>query len=319
MPKKQIIVSGIQPSGDMHIGNYLGAIKNWIDLQNSGKYECFFFIADLHSLTEDFDAKEKSEQIARTVAELLAIGIDPKKSTLFIQSHVPEHTELMWYLNCLVPITELERMTQYKDKASRQKKNINVGLFSYPILQAADILMYKADAIPVGEDQVQHIELTRKIARLFNARFGKGIFVEPKPLLTKAVRIKSLADSSKKMSKSLGEKHFIALADEPKVVTTKIKKAVTDAEGVKNLINLLGFFAGEKSAAKYKQRGAQFKELKLELASAVIEKFAEFRAKRDKFLKNKSYLAEELSRGQKKAQKNAINTMAKIRQSIGVR
>ncbi len=318
MKTKPVIVSGIQPSGLMHIGNYLGAIRNWVQLQNSGKYDCYFFVADLHSLSEDFDPKEKSEQIAITVAELLAAGIDPKKSTLFVQSHIPEHTELMWYFNCLTPIAELERMTQYKDKASRQKKNINMGLFSYPVLQTADVLMYNAKFVPVGEDQVQHVELMRKTARWFNTRFGKTFF-EPKPLLTTVPRIKSLADPSKKMSKSLGEKHFIAMADEPEIIMKKLKKAVTDTAGLQNLKDLLAEFADKKTVRKFAKKNISNADLKLELSAAITEHFAQFRRIRTTLLDNRAEIAKMLSYGTKNAQSVAEETLLDVRTKIGVR
>ncbi|MEK7102430.1 MAG: tryptophan--tRNA ligase, partial [Patescibacteria group bacterium] len=186
-----IVVSGIQPSGPLHIGNYLGALRYWLELQKNPKNECYFFIADLHALTQGKSAKELRENTLTLVAELLALGIDPKKSSFFVQSQVPAHAELGWILNCVTPIGELERMTQYKDKAARQKSNVNVGLLTYPVLQAADILIYHGNAVPVGEDQVQHLELTRTIARWFNQRYG-ATFPEPKPFLTPTPRVMSL-------------------------------------------------------------------------------------------------------------------------------
>ncbi|HRH23736.1 MAG TPA: tryptophan--tRNA ligase, partial [Candidatus Magasanikbacteria bacterium] len=230
MAKRPVIVSGIQPTGNLHIGNYLGAIKNWVDLQNSGKYDCYFFIADLHSLTGTRSASERKAQILRTASELLAAGIDPKKSTFFVQSHVPEHTELGWIFNCVTPIAELERMTQFKDKSQSQAKNINVGLFTYPTLMAADILLYRANAVPVGQDQTQHAELTNDIARWFNKNYST-YFSPVKPVFTETPKIMSLLEPVKKMSKSLGEGHVIELADELEVIEKKLKKAVTATEG----------------------------------------------------------------------------------------
>ncbi|MEK7178455.1 MAG: tryptophan--tRNA ligase, partial [Patescibacteria group bacterium] len=187
------IISGIQPSGKLHIGNYLGAIKNWLKLQRDSKNECFFFIADYHSITENCDPKQKSKEILDLATDLLALGLDPKKSVIFQQSQILFHTELAWIFNTIVKIPELERMTQFKDKAKEQKQNINIGLFDYPVLMAADILIYKAEAVPVGEDQIQHLELTREIARRFNDKFGK-IFPEPKSILTETPKIMSLTD-----------------------------------------------------------------------------------------------------------------------------
>ena len=251
---KQIIVSGVQPTGNLHIGNYLGAVKNFVDLQDSGKYEMYIFIADLHSLTGNMDAETRREQITRTAAELLALGIDPKKTTLFVQSHIQEHTELGWVFNCVTPIMELERMTQYKDKSKQQTKNINAGLYTYPVLQAADILLYHGNLVPVGQDQVQHVELTRVVARNFNKRFG-NYFPEAEALLTKVPKVMSLLEPEKKMSKSLGGGHVIELCDEPVVIEKKLKKAVTattggdKAPGVINLLMLLEKFSAQGGSA----------------------------------------------------------------------
>ena len=274
------IFSAMQPTGALHLGNYLGALKNWVDLQNSGDYNCIFGIVDLHAMTIDYDPKKMPDNIVNLAIDYLACGIDPKKSLIFIQSHLPEHTELAWILNCLTPIAELERMTQYKDKSLQHKHNINAGLFDYPVLMTADILLYKADTVPVGEDQIQHVEFSRIIARKFNNKFGKT-FPEPKALLTKSARLMSLADPTKKMSKSLGPKHYIALSDTPKIIKQKIASAVTDSgrpsparlsratcpepsqgksregegsrvgssSGVKNLFNMLEVFAPASPAS----------------------------------------------------------------------
>ena len=224
MTKKQTIFSAIQPSGELHIGNYLGALKNFVELQD--KYNCFFFIADYHSITGNYDPKEKSKQILGLAMDFLAAGLDPERCTIAVQSQVPEHTELAWIFNTVTPISELQRMTQFKDKSQDQEKNINMGLFDYPVLQAADILMYKAYGVPVGQDQIQHIELTRKIARFFNNKFGET-FPEPCDIITKTPKIMSLTDPTKKMSKSHGEKSYIGINDEPEVIQKKMRKAVT--------------------------------------------------------------------------------------------
>ena len=249
---KPIVFSGIQPTGNLHIGNYLGAIKPFIELQNSDKYDLYFCIVDYHSLTGNMDATERKEKILHIAAELIACGIDPTKTTLFVQSHVEGHTELAWIFNTVTPVTELERMTQFKDKSNdQQKKNVNVGLFTYPVLQAADILLYHGTRVPVGEDQKQHVELTRNIARWFNNRYG-DYFPEPEVLLTETPRIKSLLEPTKKMSKSKGANHVIELADAPAVLEKKIKKAVTASEGgsasvgVENLLLLLSYFGSER-------------------------------------------------------------------------
>ena len=248
MNKKQTIFSAIQPSGELHIGNYLGALKNFVELQD--KYNCFFFIADYHSITGDYDPKEKSKQILELALDFLAAGFDPKKCTIAVQSQIPEHTELAWIFNTITPISELQRMTQFKDKSQNQEKNINMGLFDYPVLQAADILMYKADAVPVGEDQIQHIELTRKIARFFNNKFGET-FPEPKDIITETPKIMSLTDPTKKMSKSHGPKSYIGINDEPEVIQKKIRKAVT-ASDIEKLIEaeVLKYETNEKGEEK---------------------------------------------------------------------
>lgn len=333
--KKPIIVSGIQPTGNLHIGNYLGAVKNWVELQNSGKYYMHIFIADLHSLTGKLSADELREQIVMTSAELLASGIDPKKTTFWVQSHVAEHSELAWIFNCVTPIAELERMTQFKDKSQQQAKNINVGLFDYPVLQGADILLYKGELVPVGQDQVQHVELTRDIARWFNKKYlpaealAKAGFPETKPLLTDIPKVMSLLEPMKKMSKSLGLGHVIEMADEPEVIEKKLKKAVTATEGgktapgVENLLLLLKQF-GETSV--YKQYVAQEKDgsirygdLKQELASAIAFYFADFRAKRQELLEDRDQLGEILAMGAKKARVEAGKTMEEVRRAVGIR
>jgi tryptophanyl-tRNA synthetase len=227
---KPIVLSGIQPTGNLHIGNYLGAVKNWVDLQNSGKYECYFFIADYHALTGSGDAASRREQVMVLAAELMALGINPKKSTLFVQSHIVEHTELAWIFSTITPVAELERMTQFKDKAARQDANVNTGLLTYPTLMAADILLYHANFVPVGQDQTQHMELTNDMVRWFNNRYG-NYFTPPKLLLTDVPKAMSLLEPTKKMSKSLGAAHVIELADEPEVITNKLKKSRNSDRG----------------------------------------------------------------------------------------
>lgn len=334
MPKP-ILFSGIQPTGNLHLGNYLGAIKNWVDLQNSGEYQCYFSIVDYHSLTGDMKPADRHDQILRTAAELLAIGIDPKKSVVFVQSHVPEHTELAWIFNCVTPMAELERMTQFKDKAEAQNKNINVGLFDYPVLQAADILLYHATHVPVGEDQVQHVELTRDIARWFNKRFSSGsegkddYFPETKAILTKTARVKSLLEPNKKMSKSLGEGHVIDLADEAVVIQKKLKKAVTATEGggkapgVANLLGLLKEFGDKKIydrfAAAEKDGSIRYGDLKQALGKAIAETFEDFRERRKRLLAEHNEIAELLIAGAEKAKRVAGETLEEVRKLIGVR
>lgn len=325
---KSVIVSGIQPTGNLHIGNYLGAVKSWVDLQNSGRYDLYIFIADLHALTGVQTAAERSGQILATAAELLAAGIDPEKTTFFVQSHVPEHTELGWIFHTVTPVAELYRMTQFKDKSERQEKNINAGLLTYPILQAADILLYQATQVPIGQDQVQHLELTNDIARRFNSRYG-GRFAPVKPLLTSTPKIMSLLAPDKKMSKSLGAGHALALADEPEVVLSKLKKAVTATEGgggapgAANLLLLLKQFGQasvhKKFAEAEKNGTIQYGQLKAALAEAISSAFADFRARRAELVGNPGQLADTLARGAKSARAAAGETMREVRALIGLR
>ena len=326
---KKVIISGIQPTGNLHIGNYLGAVKNLVDIQNVADWdEMYIFIADLHSLTGDMEPKERHDQIIKTAVELIAAGIDPEKTTLFVQSHVTGHTELGWIFDCVTPVAELERMTQFKDKSSRQTKNINAGLFTYPVLQAADILLYQGSQVPVGEDQIQHVELTRNIGKKFNTRFGK-FFPETKVVLTKTARVMSLLEPTKKMSKSLGEGHVIELADEPKVIEKKIKKAVTaskvgaKAPGVENLLMLLGEFGSKAEHKKFfsaeKDGSVRYGDLKSAVTLAVGEYFADFRARRKELMGDRGEIAEILIAGADKAQAKADETMEDVRKLVGIR
>jgi tryptophanyl-tRNA synthetase len=216
------LFSGIQPSGEVHIGNYLGAIKNWIKLLDD--YDCIFSIVDYHAITIEYEPCEMQKRIINAAATNIAAGLDPDRCIIFVQSQVPEHTELTWILNTLTPMGHLERMTQFKDKAGQNEKNVNVGLFDYPVLQTADILLYKGCAVPVGEDQVQHIELSREIARKFNTRYGE-FFPEPQHILSNAPRIMGL-DGKNKMSKSMN--NYISLIEEPDAIWKKLSSAVTD-------------------------------------------------------------------------------------------
>ena len=221
------IFSGIQPSGELHIGNYLGAVKNWVELQRS--YESFFCVVDYHAITIPYEAADLRVRRREMMISLLAAGLDPSAATIFIQSMVPEHTELAWIFNTVTPLGELERQTQFKDKSSRQE-SILAGILNYPVLQAADILLYRADLVPVGEDQVQHLELSREIARRWNARFGEGYFPEPQAKLTPARRIMGL-DGQSKMSKSMG--NTVGLLEDPKGIWEKLRPAVTDPARVR--------------------------------------------------------------------------------------
>ncbi|MBZ9577432.1 tryptophan--tRNA ligase [Patescibacteria group bacterium] len=321
-------LSGIQPTGSIHIGNYLGAIKQWIKLQE--KNECIFFIADLHSLTIPYKPKELQKNILETAIVYLAAGIDPQKSIFFIQSDVKEHTELCWLLNTVCPIGDLERMTQYKEKAKQFKKNINAGLLVYPILQAADILLYKTEAVPVGKDQVQHIELARTIARKFNQKFGKT-FVEPKALLPKlGAKIMALNNPKQKMSKSLGPQSYISLFEEPEEIKKKIMSAVTDTgkqikynlqrkPGISNLLTIYGLFS-EKPIKEIEKtfKGKGYAYFKKSLAELLINSLEPFRRKRKELLRREVYVQETLKVGVKRASAIAESTIQETRTKMGL-
>ena len=321
------LISGIQPSGRLHVGNYLGALRNFVALQEAGTHRTIFFVADLHSITEPYDPAIKQTQILDVLASFIAAGIDPKRSVLFVQSHVPAHCELAWILDSIAPFGELSRMTQFKDKSARQEE-INVGLFAYPVLQAADILLYDVASVPVGEDQVQHLELTRTLARKFNAKFGETL-VEPQALLTPAPRIMSLTDPLRKMSKS-EPAGCLFLDDAPEDITAKLMAAVTDSgsgitydmENKAGIANLLTIFANvtdrsvDDLVAEY--RDAKYSTFKKALAKAVIKKFAAFRKKKEKLLAKPEVLHKIAARGAKAANLIANTKLVEIKRKIGL-
>jgi tryptophanyl-tRNA synthetase len=325
---KPVLVSGIQPTGRLHIGNYLGALKQFVDLQNSEKYQCYFFLADLHALTENPDADTLHNNILHLTADFLAAGIDPKRSTLFQQSQSAAHTEIAWVLNTIAPMGELERMTQFKDKSLHQANNINVGLFNYPILMAADILFADAAVVPVGEDQLQHLELTRTLARKFNKRFGKT-FIEPKNLLTKTPRVMSLKNPEKKMSKSQPE-GCLFLDDTPKHIAAKIARAVTDSDshisydpdkkpGLANLLEIYGALSDQEPKAVAKQYADKtYAEFKAALTTVVADHFAEFRTKKAALLAKPNSLISIINEGSRRAMAMADKKMADVRSKIGL-
>lgn len=321
------VLSGIQPTGELHIGNYLGAIKQWVELQNL--HECIFFIADLHAMTVLYDPKTFARQSREKIIELMALGLNPEKCILFIQSKVKEHTELAWILNTLAPVAELERMTQYKEKARKQKQNINAGLLMYPVLQAADILLYQTDLVPVGRDQLQHLELTRTLARKFNNLFGKT-FKEPKPLIAKEAKIMSLTDPKKKMSKTDKPESYLGVFDEPKIIEEKIMAATTDGKreikyrpaqkpGISNLLVIYSAFSGLpiKDLEK-KFEGKGYADFKKQLAELLIEKLEPARRKKKELQLREAYIEEIITRGAKRAQQLASFTMEEVRQRIGL-
>ncbi len=286
--KKQKIFSGIQPSGNLHIGNYLGAIKNWLKMQDD--FESTFCVVDLHAITVSQDPIELQKKIIEVAKIYLATGIDPKKSVIFIQSHIKEHSELAWILNTITKMSELEKMTQFKDK-SQKNESSNAGLFDYPVLMAADILLYDTEVVPVGEDQLQHIELARTIARRFNRKFGET-FIVPKPFIVKeGMRIMGLDDPIKKMSKSASsEYNYIALLDSPEIIEKKIKKAVTDSGrditysddrlALKNLLNIYASFSGETpSEIVKKYEGKGYADFKAGLTKVILDFIIPFQKK----------------------------------------
>lgn len=325
---KPIIFSGIKATGKMHVGNYLGAIKNWVALQNSGQYQTIYSVVDLHSLTIEIAKKELSENIMEMAMDLLAVGVDPEKSIFFIQSHVKEHAELAWILNCILPVVELEKMTQYKDKAKQHKDNINMGLLDYPALMAADILLYRANAVPVGEDQEQHVELARKAARKFNNRWGK-YFEEPATIRTKTPRLMALNDPNKKMSKDLGPKSYIAMNDSPEEIKDKISKAVTDTgggkqtKGGKNLLDLFEMFVDDEQIASkfrddYKKGELQYAKFKPMLANVIIGALKPIQEKKKELEKNPDYVMRVLQNGAEAAREIAAQTMKEVRERVGL-
>ncbi|HHW56532.1 MAG TPA: tryptophan--tRNA ligase [Clostridia bacterium] len=320
------VFSGVQPTGDTHIGNYLGAMRQFVALQDD--YECFFCAVDLHALTVPQDPKVLKEKTIELAALYLAIGLDPKKVTIFIQSHVPAHAELAWLLQCITYFGELSRMTQFKDK-SKGKESVSVGLFTYPDLMAADILLYNTHYVPVGEDQKQHLELTRDIAQRFNNRFGET-FVVPEPMILKlGARIMSLTDPTKKMSKSDSDpNNRINLLDEPSVIKKKIMKAVTDSEseirldwdnkpGVSNLLTIYSLFTGmEIEEVINKFNGQGYGSLKKELAEIVIDKLTVIQ-KNYKDL-SRDYVLQVLKEGAERAQAVAEKTLKEVKEKMGL-
>ena len=318
------IFSGTRPSGELHIGNYLGAISNWMELQD--KNDCIFSVVDYHAITTPYEKEKFHQRNLEMVAWLIACGIDPEKTRLFRQSQVPEHTELAWILSTVLPVSELFRMTQYKEKSTDQsKENISAGLLNYPILMAADILIYDADTIPVGEDQVQHVELARIIARKFNHRYGK-IFTEPKTILTKTKRVMSLKDPTKKMSKTGAD--GIALGDSSVIITQKIMSAVTDtgeagkiSPAVKNLLGLVEAFGEPEKMAEFIQaienKTIQYVELKRYLAEKIIEKLIPIQKKYQEIMAKPDKIEQTLTNNAQALRKEAQEKIEKVKKEMG--
>jgi tryptophanyl-tRNA synthetase len=322
------VFSGIQPTGAIHIGNYLGAIKQWLELQE--KSDCIFSIVDLHSITIPYWSSELQKNILDAAICYLAVGINPEKSLLFVQSEVKEHAELAWLLGTITPIGDLLRMTQYKEKAKQFKEKAGAGILNYPILMAADILLYKTDLVPVGIDQQQHVELARTIARKFNKTFGQT-FPEPKTKLQKiGAKIMALNNPKKKMSKSLGPQSYLSIFDEPDVIEKKITAAVTDPgkeikynpekkPGISNLLVIYSLFS-EKEIKEIEKRfkGKGYQEFKKSLAKLLINSLEPFRRKRKELLQREVYIKEILEQGRKKAQVIAQSTMEEVRKKMGL-
>lgn len=321
------VLSGIQPTGTLHLGNYFGAVKNWIELQT--QHESIVMIVDLHALTIPQDPETLRANTFQMAVDLLAAGINPKRTIFFIQSHIKEHAELAWVLDTLTPMGELERMTQYKDKSKRLGEETNAGLFTYPVLQAADILLYQTDLVPVGKDQEQHLEFSRTIARKFNHRFGET-FKEPKALIPKVgAKIMSVADPSKKMSKSLGPDHYIGLFEDPDSITKKIKTAVTDSSneikfaeskpGISNLLIILSLVTGQSiSEIENEWRGRGYAEFKTHVVKEIIQFTKPFRNRQQELTGQKEFIEQILKEGSQRAQKIAQETMKRVRMNVGL-
>ena len=322
------ILSGSAPSGHLCIGNYLGALKNWVELQE--EYDCIYVIVDLHAITTQQKPSELRKQSLSFLAQYVACGIDPEKSTIIIQSQIPQHAELSWALSTMTYMGELNRMTQFKEKSKRYNENINAGLYTYPVLMASDILLYQADLVPVGADQKQHLELTRNLAQRFNSRYS-DTFTIPEPFIPKiGARIMSLQDPTKKMSKSDTDlNNVITLLDKPDIIRKKLKRAVTDSGerilfdpekrlGVANLMNLYSGLTGlEISAIESHFDGKMYSDLKIELSELTIDTLKPIQNEYDKIMGDRSFLNSILENGRTKANKIAAKTLRKVYKKIG--
>jgi tryptophanyl-tRNA synthetase len=322
------VLSGIRPTAKLHIGNYLGAIKQWLELQE--KHECLFFIADLHAITTPYQPKELQKNILEIASSFLAAGLNPEKCIFFVQSEIKETTELAWLLGTITPVGELKRMAQFKEKAKKHPEYVNAGLLNYPILMAADILLYQADLVPVGKDQKQHLELTREIARRFNKRFGKT-FKEPQILLSRGgEKIRSLQNPEKKMEKTDNPLSYIELFEKPEKIREKIRAAVTDPEreikydqkrkpGISNLLTIYSLFSGisiKELEKKFKGKG--YEEFKKSLIKLLINSLAPFRKKKKELKKRETFVREILDQGAKKAKILAQSTIKEVKKKMGL-
>ena len=327
-PAKKVMLSGIQPSGDLHLGNYLGAIKNWG--ARSEEFDCFYFMADLHTITVRQEPAELRRRTLEQLALYIACGLDPEKNTLFIQSQVPAHAQLGWVLQCYTMFGELTRMTQFKDKSEKHKDNINAGLFAYPSLMASDILLYRPDFVPVGEDQKQHVELTRNIAIRFNSVYG-DVFKVPEPYIAKTgARIYGLTTPDSKMSKSIPE-GCVFLMDDPDTIARKFKRAVTDSDtercvrfdkenkpGVSNLMNIYSTITGKTFEEIEKEfEGKGYGVFKPAVGEAVIETLRPIREEASRIIKDKAYLESVYKDGAERASRVANKTLSKVYKKVG--
>jgi tryptophanyl-tRNA synthetase len=323
------VFSGMQPTNDsLHLGNYLGALRQWVALQDL--HDAFYCVVDLHAITSGHDPQLLRHRTRVTAAQYLAAGVDPERSTLFVQSHAPEHAQLAWVLGCLTGFGEASRMTQFKDKSARQGTDgPTVGLFSYPVLQAADILLYNAHKVPVGEDQRQHVELTRDLGRRFNSRFGKT-FVLPEPfIVAQTAKILDLQDPTVKMSKSIDGSGLVELLDDPRVIEKRIRSAVTDTgrdvvadpenkPGVTNLITILSAFSGRTTADIERDfAGRGYSDLKKEVAETVLDTVVPFQERLRQLLEDAAELDAVLARGAAKARQVAAPTLAQVYDRVG--
>ena len=327
---KKTILSGSTVTGDLTLGNYIGAINNWKQLQD--QYDCLYFLADLHALTVYQDPKVLRERTYSFFAQYIALGLDPHKNIIFNQSHVHEHTELAWILTCLTPMGYLNRMTQFKEKSEKHVKNINAGLFTYPVLMAADILLYQTDLVPVGEDQRQHLELCRDIVGFFENRYGPGILKMPEAYVGKmGARIMSLQEPDKKMSKSdENDKNFVSIIDDAKKIEKKIKSATTDSgtdikfdaenkAGLSNLMTIYSVLSGKTiSELEQAYEGKMYGHLKVDLSELVIQTLKPVREKYDDLMKNKDYLDGLLKSGAERAQVRARSTLDHVYKTVGL-
>ena len=328
--KKKTIFSGIQPSGILTLGNYIGALRNWVSLQDSGEYDCIYCVVDLHALTVRQDPAALRRRCAETLALFIACGLDPEKNVMYCQSHVPAHSELSWLLGCFTYMGELQRMTQFKDKSQKHADNINAGLLTYPVLMAADILLYQSDLVPIGADQKQHLELARDIAIRMNNLYG-DLFTVPDGYFGKAgTRVMSLVDPTRKMSKSDEPNSYIAILDKPEEIRRKFRRAVTDSDGeirvdrenkpgVTNLLDILSAVTGE-GAQQIADRlsGKGYGALKDEVAEAVIAELAPVQARYSEILADKAYLEGVMQSGAERASRIAAKTMRKVHKKLGL-